>query len=139
MRMIVGVVVTICLLAGCATTRKIAKEELAKADYGSEVTPAQFDKLAKANLEPKLIDPLSLLYYGTALEKLPKYWAVDSDDKLHVGYVACYEYNSKNRMGGYGGKSKECAFVEKGKIVQVYEVHPRLGWFPSENTMNGRF
>lgn len=115
--------VTLC---GCAVKpilNKPSDEQFAKADFGQEVSVEDFNQLAKERLNSNLIDPLSLIYYAPL--KLGKSYATDLANNIYYGYFGCYDYNSKNRMGGYAGRSRECLLVRDDVILQRYVKNDR--------------
>lgn len=117
--MMIGMLVA--SLVGCAAgPKRPTNVEFAGADFGTPLSVAQFNTLAQANLKEMLTDPNSLMYYPSL--QVDKYWATDSAGTNHYGYLGCYDYNAKNRMGGYAGKKRQCLFVRNGMIRQIYTV-----------------
>jgi len=107
-------------LAACSTVTPPNDQEFSKADFGQEISKIQFDKLALTNLKEQLVDPNSVMYLGST--PITKYWANDNQGGRHYGFFGCYDYNAKNRMGGYAGKKRHCLFVRNGRIVQIYSA-----------------
>lgn len=120
MRRILTSAATILTLVGCATINPPTAEQLEKADYGREITTTEFNQIAQTRLADILLDPSSLMYYGATATK--KHWATDRTGTNYFGYFGCYDYNAKNRMGGYGGKERECLLVRNGAVLQRYFV-----------------
>lgn len=112
--------IALAFLSGCMTITPPTPEQLKKADYGWKMPLEEFNKLAQERLTNTLIDPNSLIFYGSA--GLNEYWAADSSGTIFYGYIGCYDYNAKNRMGGYAGKSKQCLFLSNGYVLQRYVV-----------------
>jgi hypothetical protein len=128
--------VVVLLLNACTTTAITPSQvESDSADYGIEVTLSDFNELAKAKLSGELIDPFSLLYYQPL--QISKTWATDSGGQNFFGYFGCFEFNSKNRMGGYAGKSKQCMFVRDKVVIQRYNQDTKYGFFtPTLHTID---
>ena len=121
-------------LSACATFTPPTNSDMENADYGKEINPDAFNLLVSGYLEGEVIDPTSLLYYGST--KTAKHWAWDSAGQVHYGYLGCFQYNAKNRMGGYVGKTKHCAFIVDGDVAQIYDLDRYDNFYPNVNRID---
>lgn len=111
------------VLAGCQTIPPLSKEQIEAADYGP-MTGDKAQQVIRAYLSEVLIDPYS---YQIEFRNFKKHWGLDKSGKYHFGWVQYYVINAKNRMGGYTGKEPHWAFIENGRIIQIYSFYPSDG------------
>lgn len=97
-----AILASLLLVAACATP--ISPEKLAAADYGPP-PPANYEELIKARFNEILVDPTSPIY---EIDKPRKGYTRPYEmygTQEAFGWVVCGTVNSKNRMGGYAGRS----------------------------------
>lgn len=109
-------------LAGCAS-RPPSQQELANADYGPY--PENWQSLVKARLKLGLVDPDSAQYRFLYAQPFKGWQSVQGDHgefstKTIYGWHACFEYNAKNRMGGYAGYKQAYALINRGRILAFW-------------------
>ena len=106
------------VLVGCAS-RPPSHQELANADYGPY--PENWQNLIKARLKLGLVDPESAQYRFPYGQPFKGWKSVQGDrgefsSKTIYGWHTCFEYNAKNRMGGYTGYKQTYVMINKGRI-----------------------
>lgn len=115
------------LLTACASRIIPTKSEAQKADYGTEPTFDQAQKIVKKYMESRLLDPESATY-----KCLPpaKGWAsatklehAELGGKVHYGYIIPCTINAKNRFGGYVGAKNYGFMIQtfSGK-TSIFEI-----------------
>lgn len=97
-----SIIASVLAVAACATP--VSPEKLAAADYGPP-PPANYEELIKARFNEILVDPTSPIY---EIDKPRKGYTRPYEmygTQEAFGWVVCGTVNSKNRMGGYAGRS----------------------------------
>lgn len=108
------------LLALTACASPPSPAQLADADYGPY--PTNWKALVKERLESVLVDPGSAEYrfnYPAPIQgwQNVKGPAGGFSSETIYGWKACFQYNAKNRMGGYGGYEDVYVFFKNGRIA----------------------
>jgi hypothetical protein len=114
---IVGALVV--LVTGCASMPP-TPEELARADYGPQISQEDAEAKAMGFLRQYLKDPESAkVEWGT----VQKGWMREAriyGGQLRFGYILSANINAKNSFGGYTGyKAYQFTFFN-GSIVSIY-------------------
>jgi hypothetical protein len=103
----------VTLLAACqALSLTPSQEQMAAADFGPK---PDMDKILKARLARTLVDPDSLTQF--AVSEPIKCGRKCGMGIPVYGWCATYEYNAKNRMGGYSGLSQHHVMVFNEKVI----------------------
>ena len=111
----VAVLFAVAALTACqALSPTPSDEQMASGDFGT--TPENIEEILKARLTRTLFDPgsLSQLAILSGPEKCGKKCGMGTPV---YGWCATYEYNAKNRMGGYTGLSQHQVMVFDGKVI----------------------
>lgn len=121
---------TLTLVSACATP--VSPEKLASADYGPP-PPAGYEEVIKARFHPMLIDPTSPIYEFRAPRK--GYTMPSSAFKTWeaYGWVVCGTVNSKNRMGGYSGRTPFFTLFSGGQMIAFIPGEADTRSFINEN------
>jgi len=123
-KFIIGVVVCILTVGGCAfSTKHPTVEEINSANYGA--APENPKEQAMAYIQETFFDPMSaVVEWQGECEK--GWWRVIESasmlvpPKVYFGWKIKAKVNAKNRMGGYVGfKDMEFCFQD-GKLVKVF-------------------
>ncbi len=100
-------------LGGCAGAP--SKQEISKADYGSQPVSAKA-KLAATNLiSSTLIDPYSAVI---KCGEPTKGW-LNMNFKNSYGYLVECKVNAKNRYGGYTGEQERYFWIRNGAMDEI--------------------
>lgn len=109
----------VILFTGCsASAQKVilpTSEQIESADYGEY--PTNYEELVKKHITNLLIDPTSPIFSDWKEPKKGWYQERYGQKKLYYGYKVCFFVNSKNRMGGYAGKSQYLVIINNNQIV----------------------
>lgn len=109
-----AIIATAVFLVGCqAMSPNPSSEQMASADFGPK--PENLEKMLKARLARTLVDPGSLTQF--AVSEPTKCGKKKGMGTPVYGWCATYEYNAKNRMGGYGGLSEHEVMIFNGKVI----------------------
>jgi hypothetical protein len=95
------------LLSACTPSQ----EEFNRADFGGY--PTEYKATVDDWIQRQLIDPDSRkIEYTRVPDRY--FWALSNP---HYGYLICGNVNSKNRMGGYSGRSMFWAMLRGAGVV----------------------
>ena len=104
------------LIAACASGP--TPEQLATADYGSEMLPAECTAVAEKVVSDSLKDPSSAQFRSSPCFK--GYWrsipVLGMD--IAYGWIQQGEINGKNAYGGYVGFRPYKALIKNGKVTR---------------------
>jgi hypothetical protein len=105
--------IAVLMLAACqALSPTPSPEQMATANFGPK---PDMDKILKARLSRTLVDPGSLTQFAVSDPiKCGKKCGMGTPV---YGWCANYEYNAKNRMGGYSGLSQHDVMVFDGEVI----------------------
>jgi hypothetical protein len=112
----ISLTVAVLLLQGCATP--ISQDRIASADYGDAPSDA-YQQVLRDRFASILIDPTAPLY---EFDKPKKGFTKQSpifNTREQFGWRVCGTVNSKNRYGGYAGKSPFFALFRGDTIVEM--------------------
>lgn len=103
-------VVVAFLLAGCATN--VTSDLVAAADAGPMPNSQEFitQMLSRTLVDPDSVKALSVGEATKCGKRTASYQPV-------YGWCITYQYNAKNRMGGYTGLSSHEVMVRDGKAI----------------------
>jgi len=104
-------------VSGCAVMP--TADEITKADFGPIPIHEEVESLIRERLMRSLVDPDSLKQFKVYPAKKNAYkCGLTGSINVFVWSVP-YEYNAKNRMGGYTGLKSDTISFLKGKEVTV--------------------
>lgn len=111
------VVLSACvlLLQGCAT--QISPERISSSDYGNPPSES-YEQIIRDRFSKVLIDPTSPIY---EIDKPRKGYTKRSpmfNTQEQFGWMVCGTINSKNRYGGYTGRSPFFVLFRGDTIVE---------------------
>lgn len=133
----ISLTAVVLLLQACATP--VSQERIASADYGDAPSDA-YQQIIKDRFASILIDPTSPLY---EIDKPRKGYTKKSpmfNTREQFGWRVCGTVNSKNRYGGYAGRSPFFALFRGDTIVEflsgVSNPDPTYGSITNKNIEN---
>ncbi len=100
------------MLGGCATMTIPTQQELSSCDSGPY--PDNYQSIVKDFMEQTLIDPMSAIYY---FNEAPAKYGEKRKDQVVCGWMVTFEVNSKNRMGGYVGRTAYRLGIYHGRVT----------------------
>lgn len=111
---LVHCIIAFVLVGGChALSPTPSPDQMAGADFGAE--PHDLAEILREHLADTLIDPDSVKQF--AVSEPTKCGKKRGMGTPVYGWCATYEYNAKNRMGGYSGKTSHDVMVFNGDII----------------------
>jgi hypothetical protein len=134
----IAMMVTFLGLIGCASQPTKApievKNEIQSGDFGVELTDETFARIQNDvvqgilnNIRRSMVDPDSTKMTGIQMNDFKKCvlnpilpGLPSPDANSPKGYCVAFSYNSRNRMGGYGGSQPSVALVKleaDGRLV----------------------
>ena len=113
-------------ISGCTTryctqadVLPTAKEE---ARIGHGDYPDNYKEIVMNYLNEILIDPDSVK--NLSISEPQKSWArLRQGHPPELGWVCVVRLNAKNRMGGYTGKTSNCALIRNGEVILFQEEY----------------
>lgn len=127
MRAIAMVVCASVLLSACAPMPVITQQQLATADYGTPITQAQAEQLAKSWLDGSLKDPYSAVEQWQPVQKGIVTTSLLDGHKELPGYIMDGTVNAKNSYGGYVGARAYRFLFRDGAVERVMAADPDTG------------
>jgi hypothetical protein len=104
------------LLGACASHP--TKQELAKADYGREMTQLECEAVAKREIQSVLKDSASAIYeFGKCRKRGINSIPVIGKPKEY-GYYIPVMVNAKNSFGGYTGFKESRVIMRNGVVIR---------------------
>ena len=118
----------ICIgTAGCAAPPELARDQIAAADYGYEITAEFAGKVIWSRLNLTLRDPESAKFHPPS--EIRKYWAIDENGNYHFGWLAYYGVNAKDQYGEYTGERQYAVLIRNNIILAEFEKREGR-WIP---------
>lgn len=116
------IVVTIALLAGCASGP--TPQDIANADYGSPIAQDQAETRIKQYFNGTLKDPYSAQYQFSPVQKGYIIGSAVEGKPLFAGYLISVNVNAKNSYGGYTGNQGYQFLFQNGALVKGLRLSP---------------
>ena len=116
------IVVTIALLAGCASGP--TPQDIANADYGSAIAQDQAETRIKQYFNGTLKDPYSAQYQFSPVQKGYIIGSAVEGKPLFAGYIVSVNVNAKNSYGGYTGNHGYQFLFQNGALVKGLRLSP---------------
>ena len=86
--------------------------------------PDDYQTIVQAWMREALVDPNSVQDLEIATPKSGSLWRGALYGGSLPAWYVCTRFNSKNRMGGYVGRTTYVLFVSQGKLVSASEYAP---------------
>lgn len=120
----IGILVVMAFaLAGCASGP--TPQDIASADYGSDIQQDEAESQIKSYFNRSLKDPESARYGFSEVEKGHIIGNAFQGSPLYVGYTVYAKVNAKNSYGGYTGDKGYLFLFQNGRLAKGQEITPR--------------